>query len=113
VAGIAGIAKAQIGNLVGPGQLEELTTVSTVDPIKVYISVSEQEYMWAMEKMPGAARKMPLELILADGHVYPYKGEFALADRQVDVKTGTIRVGALFKNPAIFSGRASSPGFGH
>jgi len=99
VAGIAGIAKAQIGNLVGPGQLEELTTVSTVDPIKVYISVSEQEYMWAMEKMPGAARKMPLELILADGHVYPYKGEFALADRQVDVKTGTIRVGALFKNP--------------
>jgi membrane fusion protein (multidrug efflux system) len=99
VAGIAGIAKAQIGNLVGPGQLEELTTVSTVDPIKVYISVSEQEYMWAMEKMPGAARKMPLELILADGRVYPYQGEFALADRQVDVKTGTIRVGALFKNP--------------
>jgi membrane fusion protein (multidrug efflux system) len=84
---------------VGPGQLEELTTVSTVDPIKVYISVSEQEYMWAMEKMPGAARKMPLELILADGRVYPYQGEFALADRQVDVKTGTIRVGALFKNP--------------
>jgi membrane fusion protein (multidrug efflux system) len=98
VAGIAGIAKAQIGNLVGPGQLEELTTVSTVDPIKVYISVSEQEYMKAME-VPGAARKMPLELILADGRLYPYKGEFALADRQVDVKTGTIRVGALFKNP--------------
>jgi len=101
VAGIAGIAKAQIGNLVGPGQLEELTTVSTVDPIKVYISVSEQEYMKAMETMQahGARQKMPLELILADGRVYPHKGEFALADRQVDVKTGTVKVGALFKNP--------------
>jgi len=102
VAGIAGIAKAQIGNLVGPGQLEELTTVSTVDPIKVYVSVSEQEYMNAMEtrQAHGAlAHKMPLELILADGRVYPHKGEFALADRQVDVKTGTIKVGALFKNP--------------
>ena len=102
VAGIAGIAKAQIGNLVGPGQVEELTTVSTVDPIKVYISVSEQEYMKAMEYRQAhgpLARQISLELILADGHVYPYKGEFALADRQVDVKTGTIKVGALFKNP--------------
>ncbi len=101
VDGIAGIAKAQIGNLVGPGQVEELTTVSSVDPIKVYISVSEQEYMKAMEAHV-AARKMPLELILSDGRVYPYKGEFALADRQVDVKTGTIKVGALFQNSARF-----------
>ena len=101
VAGIAGIAKAQIGNLVGPGQLEELTTVSTVDPIKVYISVSEQEWMNAMEyrQAHGARQKVPLELILADGRIYPHKGEFALADRQVDVKTGTIKVGALFQNP--------------
>ena len=48
--GIAGMAKAQIGNLVGPGSTEELTTVSTVDPIKVYVSVSEQEYLKASEK---------------------------------------------------------------
>jgi membrane fusion protein (multidrug efflux system) len=98
VDGIVGIAKAQIGNLVGPGQLEELTTDSTVDPIKVYISVSEQEYMAAME-MHTQPQKMPLDLILTDGRVYPHKGEFALADRQVDVKTGTIKVGALFQNP--------------
>jgi membrane fusion protein (multidrug efflux system) len=57
--------------------------------------------MNAMEtrKAHGAPQKMPLELILADGRVYPHKGEFALADRQVDVKTGTIKVGALFQNP--------------
>jgi len=104
VDGIAGIAKAQIGNLVGPGQIQELTAVSTVDPIKAYIAISEQEYMKfrrgkgerAGEK---AAEAIPLEMILADGTVYPHKGRVALADRQVDVKTGTMRLGALFPNP--------------
>ena len=97
--GIAGIAKAQIGDLVGPGQIEELTTVSTVDPIKVYVSISEQEYLRAMEKPAIENQKVTLELILADGSSYPYKGEIAFADRQVDVKTGTIRVAAVFPNP--------------
>lgn len=96
--GIAGIAKAQIGNLVGPGATEELTTVSTVNPIKVYVQVSEQEYMKAMGKNRQAVRKS-LELIFSDGSVYPHKGEFAFADRQVDVQTGTIKVAALFPNP--------------
>jgi membrane fusion protein (multidrug efflux system) len=104
VDGIAGIAKAQVGNLVGPGQIQELTAVSTVDPIKAYIAVSEQEYMKFRrkqgEKTPeNSGEAIPLELILADGTVYPHKGRFSLADRQVDVKTGTIRIGALFPNP--------------
>jgi membrane fusion protein (multidrug efflux system) len=97
--GIAGIAKAQIGDLVGPGSKEELTTVSTVDPIKVYISASEQEYLRATEKQGAERHKIPLEMILADGSVYPHKGEIAFADRQVDVNTGTIKVAALFPNP--------------
>jgi len=97
--GIAGIAKAQIGNLVGPGAVDELTTVSTVDPIKVYASISEQEYLKAAEKQTAQREKMPLELILADGSVSPRKGEFAFADRQVDVRTGTIRVATIFPNP--------------
>jgi membrane fusion protein (multidrug efflux system) len=99
VDGIAGIAKAQIGNLVGPGSVEELTTVSTVDPIKVYIQVSEQEYLKAMEQRKQGAAKKPLELILADGTVYSHKGEFSFADREVNVRTGTIRVASLFQNP--------------
>jgi membrane fusion protein (multidrug efflux system) len=97
--GIAGIAKAQIGNLVGPGSIEELTTVSTVDPIKVYIPLSEQEYLRDMQNSRGRTQQVPLELILADGSVHPHKGAFAFADRQVDVRTGTIRVTALFANP--------------
>ena len=99
VDGIAGIAKTQIGNLVGPGVTEELTTVSTVDPIKVYISVGEQEYLIATGKGRNGFKDNPLELILSDGSVYPYQGKFILADRQVDVNTGTIRVAAIFKNP--------------
>jgi membrane fusion protein (multidrug efflux system) len=104
VDGIAGIAKAQVGNLVGPGQIQELTAVSTVDPIKAYIAISEQEYMKFRRKQgektaENSAEAIPLELILADGTAYPHKGKFYLADRQVDVKTGTIRVGALFPNP--------------
>ncbi|HWT77445.1 MAG TPA: biotin/lipoyl-binding protein, partial [Candidatus Methylomirabilis sp.] len=66
--GIAGIAKAQIGNLVGPGSVEELTTVSTINPIKCYVALSEQEFMKALEiKQSRSGRgKVPLELILSD-----------------------------------------------
>jgi len=99
--GIAGIAKAQIGNLVGPGSTEELTTVSTVNPIKAYVSVSEQQYLKMMEwkKEYPQSGKVPLELILADGSTFPHTGEFAFADREVDARTGTIKVAAVFPNP--------------
>ncbi len=98
--GIAGIAKAQIGNLVGPGSIEELTTVSTVDPIKIYIPMSEQEYLRDLQNGRGhAQRKRTLDLILADGSVHPHQGTFAFTDRQVDVRTGTIKIAALFPNP--------------
>ena len=100
VDGIAGIAKAQIGNLVGPGSIEELTTVSTVDPIKVYIPMSEQEYLKDLQNGRRHTQwTMPLDLILSDGSVHSQKGVLAFADRQVDVRTGTIKVAALFANP--------------
>jgi len=98
--GIAGIAKAQIGNLVGPGQVEELTTVSTVDPIKVLVPISEQEFLRLQAKQPTAAQaKRQIDLILSDGSLFPRKGEFAFADRQVDPSTGTLKVAILFPNP--------------
>jgi membrane fusion protein (multidrug efflux system) len=98
VDGIAGIAKAQIGDLVGPGSAEALTTVSTVDPIKVYVPVSEQEYL-QVARARVEAGEVPVELILADGSRHPHAGRFAFADRQVDVQTGTVKVAALFPNP--------------
>ena len=99
VDGIAGIAKTQIGNLVGPGLIEELTTVSTLNPIKVYVSVGEQEYLKIVGNGGPSFKNIALELILSSGVVHPYKGYFALADRQVDVKTGTIKLAAFFNNP--------------
>jgi membrane fusion protein (multidrug efflux system) len=104
VDGIAGSANAQIGDLVGPTQTGELTTVSTVDPIKVYFPISEQEYMTMAQELAKAATKTDAEhkkgdLVLADGSVFPQKGTFSYAERQVDVKTGTIRIAAVFPNP--------------
>ena len=101
--GIAGAAKAQIGDLVGAPQARELTTVSTVNPIKVYVPISEREYLQAMgrykQEAKAEADKITFDLILADGSTWPPKGTFSFADRQVDPRTGTIRVAVLFPNP--------------
>jgi membrane fusion protein (multidrug efflux system) len=101
--GIAGISKAQLGDLVGSPGGPELTTVSTVDPIKVFVPLSEQEYMRytreAEAKGNSESREDNLELILADGRVFPHKGRLYFADRQVDERTGTIKIATLFPNP--------------
>lgn len=104
VDGIAGLAKGQIGDLVGP--TTQLTTVSQVNPIKAYVSISEQEYLRAAARINAVAQGKPekfgsLELILSNGSIYPTKGWFVLADRQVDLKTGTIRVAGAFENPSL------------
>jgi membrane fusion protein (multidrug efflux system) len=104
VNGVAGIAQAQVGDLVNPSG-GVLTTVSSLDPIKVYFTLSEQEYLAFTKQNPtqseqdAANRQMELELVLADGSVYPEKGRFLLADRQVDPKTGAIRMAGVFPNP--------------
>ena len=106
VDGIAGFAKGQIGDLVGPTTL--LTTVSQVEPVKAYFAISDQEYLVASSAISQVAAGKPipkaesgkvLELILSDGSVYPRKGWFEMADRQVDQKTGTIRIAGAFENP--------------
>ena len=101
VDGVAGIAKAQLGNLVSPSMQEELTSVSTLDPIKAYINVSEQEYLKA-KTAESKASEAPLQLVLADGSVYPHQGRMALADRQIDPATGTLKIGTLFPNADNF-----------
>jgi membrane fusion protein (multidrug efflux system) len=98
VDGIAGIAKAQLGNLVSPNMQTELTSVSTVNPIKAYVNISEQEYL-KFTSSTKSSEKLPLDLILADGSVYPHKGQMALSDRQIDPTTGTLKIGAIFANP--------------
>jgi membrane fusion protein (multidrug efflux system) len=101
--GIVGIALAQVGDLVNPTS-GILTTVSTVDPIKVYFTVSEQEYLASVKSNPNRAQlsaaesNLELQLFLADGSEYSHKGKFYIADRQVDPKTGAIRIAGVFAN---------------
>ncbi len=96
--GIAGLARIQVGDLVTPSGAP-LTTVSTLDPIKAYFTISEQEYL-AQQRTGGPGKwANNLELVLADGSVYRHRGTFFMADRQVDVGTGALRMAALFPNP--------------
>jgi membrane fusion protein, multidrug efflux system len=95
ISGIAGLALAQVGDLVGPQTI--LTTVSTVDPIRVAYQVSEQEYL--LFQNDPAMRNAELELQLADESIWPHKGHIALSGREVDIKTGTITTIGLFSNP--------------
>jgi membrane fusion protein (multidrug efflux system) len=104
IGGIAGQAQLQVGALVnlssGP-----VTSVSTVDPIKVYFTVGEPQYLAWRKRFPtettreAADKSLRLELILADGSVYPHQGNFYFADRQVNESTGAIRLAGLFPNP--------------
>jgi len=103
VSGIAGIAQVQIGNLVSPGSI--LTSVSQVDPIKAYFTVSEQEFTDFHRRFPTEAtveeqrKRIPLQLILTDGSTYDQMGRIYFADREVNAATGAIRIAGVFPNP--------------
>jgi membrane fusion protein, multidrug efflux system len=113
VDGIAGIAKAQVGDLVGTGNNLVLTYISTLDPVKVLFPISESDYLVASQRVQEALNKPleqraeAIELILADGSVFPHKARLQSVDLQVKQSTGTILVTALLPNP----GSVLRPGF--
>lgn len=103
ISGIAGITTVQVGNLVGPSTV--LTSVSEVNPIKVYFPITGIEYLRIANRVGGAVNLLsqvdpiPLRLILSNGKTYGYKGRILFTDRQVDPQTGTIQVVGAFANP--------------
>ncbi len=100
IEGLIGRRQVTPGNLVGKGEATLLDTVSSIDPIRVNVTISEAEYLRFMEQRKrGASGGVPLELILTDGSVFPHKGRTVIIDRAVDVKTGTLSVVAEFPNP--------------
>ena len=102
--GVAGVAQQQVGALVSPNG-GPVTTVSTLDPIKVYFTASEAEYLDFHRRFPSQAtveaerRQLPLDLVLADGTTYPHAGRISFADRQVNQNTGAIQIAGVFPNP--------------
>lgn len=113
VEGIAGIAQAQVGDLVGTANSAVLTSVSTLDPMKIVFPVSESDYLAASERVletmnkPLDQRPASIDVVLADGTTFPYKARLLAVDRQVKASTGTILVTALLPNP----GSVLRPGF--
>ncbi len=105
ITGIAGLTKIQVGNLVSPSSV--LTTVSQVNPIKVYFAISEQEYLELSQRARAGGKSdllnsgntVPLQLTLANGQVYPHKGHIVFVDRAVDQQTGTLKIAGSFPNP--------------
>jgi RND family efflux transporter MFP subunit len=102
--GIAGQAQLQVGALVTPSS-GAVTSVSTLDPIKVFFTVSEAEYLGWRKRFPtdadrtAADKALHLQMVLADGSTYGHEGRFDFANRQVDIGTGAIRLAGLFPNP--------------
>jgi membrane fusion protein (multidrug efflux system) len=106
ITGIAGIAQAQVGDLVGPSTSEPLTVVSQMDPIQVVFPVSEREYLSYVKRRQAPSEQSQeqsqagtLRLVLADGSIYPHPGHVTVAGRAVDPKTGTLLLKGEFPNP--------------
>jgi RND family efflux transporter MFP subunit len=104
--GIVGITEVQIGNLVTPASV--LTTVSQINPIKAWFSVSEQEYLDTANRIHAAtlasarsATPIRFYLTLANGSQFSETGAFLFANRQIDSLTGTIRLAVSFPNPRL------------
>ena len=102
VSGQIGLQKVEVGGLASAGQTV-LATVSSLDPVVVYFSVAETEYLAYVRRFQAAARNgrlvsRPVELLLADGSVYPHAGKFDFADRAVNPQTGTLTLRAVFPN---------------
>jgi membrane fusion protein (multidrug efflux system) len=104
ISGVAGQATTQVGNLVSPQSV--LTAVSQLDPIKVYFSMSDGEYLALMKRsdmgkgdLLKGASSIPLTLTLADGTAFPHKGHIQFVDRGMNQQTGAIRIAAVFTNP--------------
>lgn len=111
--GISGVAQAQVGDLVGTGVNTTLTQVSTLDPAKILFPVSESDYLDAQQRVevslgkPFDQRPDAIEVVLANGSIFPHKARLLSVDRQVNASTGTILVTALLPNP----GNVLRPGF--
>lgn len=103
ITGLAGVAQADVGSLVGSPGPTLLTVVSQVDSVKVKFRISEQEYLMLRRVLGDTVslavrRPARLELLLADGSVYEEKGRVVTVDRNIDPATGTLGVEALFPN---------------
>lgn len=102
VSGLIGAKQVSMGDFVGKGEPTLLATISQLDPIWFYCSISEVDYLRAAQRVRDTGRRvadLAVTLILADGSEYPEQGKWVFIDRAVDATTGTLRMRAEFANP--------------
>ena len=100
--GVVGISNMRTGDYVSRGGGSSvLTTISSISGVRVRFQISEREYLRIaqMTKEELSVARKNIQLILADGSIYPQTGEVNFADREIDPKTGTLTIEASFKNP--------------
>lgn len=98
MSGRLGIDDVPVGTFATAGNTA-LATIGLVDPVYVQFAVSEQEYLRLSRQEEDPNAHFRISLTLADGSIYPYKGEFAEYDRTLGKETGTLTIRTIFKNP--------------
>jgi RND family efflux transporter MFP subunit len=105
LSGRVGLQKVEVGALVTAGQTP-LVNVSTLDPVVVYFSISENDYLSFAKRREarrsggkGDGGSQSVDLLLADGQVYEEKGQLDYVDPTIDPASGTLTLRAVFANP--------------
>jgi membrane fusion protein (multidrug efflux system) len=105
ISGIIGISKVQVGDYVSRMAVNgSLNTISSVGDVRVRFAISENEYLRFAKLASDSTRKafvlkIPVQLVLSDGSIYPEEGTVNIANRQIDPATGSLLLQASFKNP--------------
>lgn len=106
ITGLADKAKYREGALMIPGQSSLLTTVSVLDPIWIYFTVSDNDILNATKQQESKNINLPdekefdIEALMSDGSTFKYKGKVDFSSPTYDQATGTLLVRAVFPNPA-------------
>ncbi len=88
----------KIGSLISEGSL--LTSISDIESVNAYFKVSEVEYLkYFNNKENDSLMNSKVQLILADGTVYPFNGKIETMETEFEIGTGALAVRAKFKNP--------------
>lgn len=101
ISGLAGLATPSIGNLLTPSSTTPLTTISSIDPIRVDFAVSETDFLESLANKMNDKKDFKFDVILANGTSYPMQGEPVAIDRNVDAQTGTINIVGHIPNPDL------------
>jgi len=99
VSGYIGTIPNRVGNLVTPADTAPLTSLSEINEVLVYFSLSEADYIAFLKERKTDKGMNTVSLVMADGTVYSRKGKLEIASGNISKTTGSIPLKAIFPNP--------------